>query len=82
MAGRKQHQYKAIGRLLLDAGFNPNGQCYCGCGRTAGENRYFSKKGGCDRKLDTAFLEDPKVSALLQQAIKIHMANTGKGSLT
>ena len=76
MVNRNQHEYNGIGRLLWNAGFRPNHQCYCGCGDSANNDRYFSPNGGHDRRLDAAFIQnqDPEVSALLIQAIRIHIA--------
>ncbi len=77
MVNRNQHEFRGIGRLLWNAGFRPNHQCYCGCGGPANDNRYFSPNGGHDRRLDVAFLQNqcPEVSALLKRAIRIHIAD-------
>lgn len=66
-----------IRRILSNAGFGPNRECYCGCGEGANADRHFASSGGHDLRFTSAFLGDtnPEVSELLEEAVRVHLAN-------
>ena len=61
-----------IRRVLYEAGFEPNGECYY-CGRTVGIGSYFCP--GHDSTFTQAWFRNPALWPILAEAVRIHVAN-------
>ena len=61
-----------IRRVLYEAGFEPNGECYY-CGRTVGIGSYFCP--GHDSTFTKAWFSNPALWPILAEAVRIHVAN-------
>ena len=72
MVNRINPEGGGIKGILNNAGFRPNGRCYCGCGSRAKE--HFAPSGGHDSKFLSAFFRDQATWPMLEEAVRVHLA--------